>query len=117
MAMKRATPVPERRHNKALRPRGAARVIDEGPADPSVVPDDAFIQHPDGWYWVAPDGRQQFGPFESRALAVADRDRTSEEAVDEAEMEREAEFDLGVVDAIHADFDAPSESDSFGRPD
>ena len=22
------------------------------------------VEHPDGWYWVAPDGHQQFGPFE-----------------------------------------------------
>lgn len=112
--VKRATAAPERR-KKPLQPRGAARVIPESPAAP--VLDEGLIEHPDGWYWVAPDGRQQFGPFESCSLARADRDRASEEAVDEAESEREAEQELGVFDAIHADVDAPSESDYESRPD
>ncbi|MBL8342349.1 MAG: hypothetical protein JNL30_12845 [Rubrivivax sp.] len=111
---KRATSAPERRQ-KALRPLGAARVIPEGPAAPLLG--EGLVEHPDGWYWVAPDGRQQFGPFESCSMARADRDRASEEAVDEAESEREAELDLGVSDAIHADFDSPSESDYESRPD
>jgi hypothetical protein len=88
-----------------------------------VIPEDApasdegLVEHPDGWYWVAADGRQQFGPFASLLLARADRDRASEEAVDEAETEREAEQDLGVYDAIHADVDAPSDSDYGSGPD
>jgi len=81
-----------------LRRRGAARTISEHA--PEVDSDDGFVQHPDGWYWTAPDGRQQFGPFDTCGLARADRDRPSEEAVDEAETEREAEFELGIEDAV-----------------
>lgn len=107
-----APPAPERRH-KPLRPRGAARVI----AEDAAASDEGLVEHPDGWYWVAADGRQQFGPFSSLLLARADRDRASEEAVDEAETEREAEQDLGVYDAIHSDIDSPSDSDNGSRPD
>ena len=32
------------------------------------------VEHPDGWYWVAPDGRQQFGPFESLEGVLSDMD-------------------------------------------
>lgn len=107
-----STTAPERRQ-KPLQPRGAARVITED----TTASDEGLVEHPDGWYWVAADGRQQFGPFSSMLLARADRDRASEEAVDEAETEREAEQDLGVYDAIHSDADSPSDSDHGSRPD
>lgn len=77
---------------------GAAHAIAEHP--PQDADDAGLVAHPDGWYWEAPDGLQQFGPFETAALARADRDRPSEESVDESEAEREAEVDLGVADAI-----------------
>lgn len=71
-----------------------------GHPPPAREPADGLVEHPDGWYWTAPDGRQAFGPFETPAQAIADRDRASDDAVDPAEAEREAEQDLGVADAI-----------------
>jgi hypothetical protein len=65
--------------------------------------DEGLVEHPDGWYWTAPDGHQQFGPFESLADARRDRERGSEESVDEAEVEREAERELGIDDALEED--------------
>lgn len=98
----------DRRH--ALRRRGAARVIEEGtPAGRADTDGPEFIEHPDGWYWLAPDGRQQFGPFESQALASADRDRYSEEAPAEGETLREAESEIGIADWIDAETGAPAE--------
>ena len=83
---------------KPLRRRGAARSIEEHA--PELPGDAGLLDHPDGWYWVAANGRQQFGPFETAALARADRDRVSEESVNEAETEREAEQELGIDDAV-----------------
>lgn len=67
--------------------------------------DEGLVEHPDGWYWTAPDGHQQFGPFESLADARRDRERGSEESVDEAEVEREAERELGIDDALEEDLE------------
>ncbi len=99
---------------KPLRPRGAARVIPE-----SAAPDDdtGFVEHPDGWYWSAPDGRQDFGPFETLQLARADRDRWSEEAPVEGESLREAEAEIGIADWIDADTGEPAEGPSPPRLD
>lgn len=77
---------------------GAAHAIAEHA--PQAADDAGLVAHPDGWYWVAPDGLQQFGPFETASLARLDRDRPSEESVDESAAEREAEVDLGVADAV-----------------
>ena len=101
-----STPRPPR-----LRRRGAARVIAETPAH-TPADDAAFVEHPDGWYWIAPDGHQQFGPFASRLAAGADRDRVSEESVDEAESLREAEFEIGIADWIDAETGEPAEGQS-----
>lgn len=62
-----------------------------------------FVEHPDGWYRTAPDGHQQFGPFDSQTDARRDRERGSEESVDEAEVEREAERELDIDDALEED--------------
>lgn len=89
------------------RPRGAAPAAGT-PADDA----DGVVEHPDGWYWTAPDGRQQFGPFESCALARADRDRESEEAVNEDMALREAERDIGIADWIDVETGEPAEGSS-----
>ena len=68
--------------------------------DTATGADDGVVERPDGWYWVAPDGHPSFGPFDSARLARDDRDRASEQSVNEAEAEREAEQDLGVAPAI-----------------
>lgn len=52
--------------------------------------DGGCVEHPDGWYWTAPDGQQQFGPFDTLADARRDRERGSIEAIDEAGLERES---------------------------
>lgn len=93
-----------RRAHRPLRRRGAARAIAEHPAEPAA--DAGLVEHPDGWYWIAPDGEQQFGPFETATLARSDRDRVNEQSVNEAEAEREAEQELGVGDAVEEERDA-----------
>ncbi len=91
-----------------LRRRGAARVIPETAfGDDTVV-----VERPDGWYWCAPDGAAEFGPFESGAAARADRDRYNEEAPSEGETLREAEAEIGIADWIDAETGAPAEGQS-----
>jgi hypothetical protein len=77
-------------------PRGAARVIAETPASDREN-DDALITLPDGWYWVAPDGHQQFGPFDSAELARADRARGSVESIEDDSAIRQAEQVAGIA--------------------
>ena len=86
---------------RALRRRRAARLIAEHAPETEAEGD--FVEHPDGWYWAAPDGRQQFGPFETLSLARADRDRANDESVNLPAAEREAEAALGVEQAVRAD--------------
>lgn len=98
---------------RPLRRRGAARVIPETVAPPPVGDSDPdLVERPDGWYWVAPDGRDQFGPFDSRTLARGDRDRYNEQAPSEGETVQEAEREIGIADWIDAETGAPAEGQS-----
>lgn len=89
--------------------RGAARVIPESAAEAGPL-----IERPDGWYWLAADGRQQFGPFASPAEARADRDRGDDDAPAEGESLVEAEAELGLADWIDPDTGALAEG--LSRP-
>jgi hypothetical protein len=102
------TPHGKPKKPKPLLRRGAAKVIAESPP----ADDAAVIERPDGYYWLGPDGDDQFGPFESRLAARADRDRYNEEAPDEGETVQEAEREIGVNDWIDAETGAPAEGQS-----
>jgi hypothetical protein len=60
--------------------------------------DDGLVEHPDGWYWTAADGRQQFGPFGSADRARADRDGISVDAVTGDEMLDDVERETGMAE-------------------
>lgn len=66
---------------------------------------EGFVEHTDGWYWGSADGAQPFGPFDTLADARRDRERGSEQAVDEAAAEREAERERGADAAIEEDLE------------
>jgi hypothetical protein len=93
---------------KPLRRVGAARVIAETPATGL----DTIVERPDGYYWVGPDGDAEFGPFEDRLAARADRDRYNEEAPSEGETVQEAELEIGIADWIDAETGEPAEGQS-----
>jgi hypothetical protein len=96
---------------KPLPPVGAARVIEAAPGDDAGA---TIIEHPDGWYWVAAGGRQQFGPFRSAAEARADCDRYDERMPEPGESLYEAESELGIADWIDPDTGEPAEG--LARP-
>ncbi len=113
--MPQSAPKPRRPRNPARRspappppPVGAARVIEPAP-DESSAP---LLERPDGWYWIAPDGRQQFGPFASAAEARADRDRYDEAAPTPGETLEEAEQEIGIADWIDPETGEPAEGQS-----
>lgn len=97
---------------KPRRRRGAARVIPEVRAPSTADDEAAFVEHPDGWYWLGPDGQQEFGPFADRHAARADRDRDNEEAPAEGETVQEAEREIGIGDWIDAETGDPAEGQS-----
>jgi hypothetical protein len=97
---------------KPLRRRGAARVIAEAAGAARQDDDTAIVERPDGWYWAAPDGDQEFGPFDSRLSARTDRDRYNEEAPVEGETVQEAEQEIGIADWIDAETGEPAEGQS-----
>lgn len=107
--MKHQPPVAKK--PKPLRRRGAARVIPEEPRT-DTLDRGPVIQHPDGFYWVGPDGDQEFGPFDSREAARADRDRFNEEAPSVGESVQEAEDEIGIADWIDAETGEPAEGQS-----
>ena len=71
-----------------------------------------IVERPDGFYWVAPDGQSEFGPFESYELAQADRDAVSDEALESSEDLRQAEQDIGINEWIDAETGEPAEGQS-----
>jgi len=101
-------PRPTRR--RKMPPSAVAAAIPETPgAGEEPLP---ILSRPDGYYWQATDGRQDFGPFESYELACADRDRYDEERPTPVETLQQAESEAGIADWIDAETGEPAEGQS-----
>lgn len=96
---------------RRLHRQGSATVATASTSRP-IDDDRGVYEHPDGWYWAAPDGRQEFGPFESRELARTDRDRFDEQGLEADETVQEAEQEIGIADWIDAETGEPAEGQS-----
>lgn len=72
-------------------------------ADTSLPDQDTIVHHPDGYYWIAPDGHQEFGPFETVEEAVADMNSAADESLEPGETLQEAEQELGLADWVDSD--------------
>ena len=77
----------------------AASVIHSAPS--------AVVEGPDGYDWQAPDGHQEFGPFESDELPQADRDAVGDEALAPGETLQEAVHEIGTEEWIDAETGQP----------
>ena len=77
---------------------------------------DEIMARPDGYYWQAPDGKQEFGPFESIEEALADKGYSDddEEPVP-GETLQEAEDEIGIADWIDPETGQPAEGQSPPR--
>jgi hypothetical protein len=95
-------------------PRKGARLPAELP-EADIVDDslERIVARPDGYHWLSPDARQEFGPFES-----VDAARTNMQAIDEGnepdapEALLEAERGVGIADWIDPDTGEPAEGQS-----
>jgi len=68
-----------------------------------------IVARPDGYHWIAPDSRQEFGPFETEELAQAYRDGYDETELAPAETLEEAEAEIGISDWIDPETGEPAE--------
>jgi len=73
------------------------------------------MYRPDGYHWQSPDGKQEFGPFETLELALADMESASEETAEPGETLQEAEDEIGVADWIDPDTGSLAEGQSTPR--
>lgn len=78
---------------------------------PDITPPDAgsLVRHPDGWYWLADSGRQQFGPYETAEEAQAEMAAAGEDAIEPCETLEEAERELGISDWLDPETGEPAE--------
>jgi hypothetical protein len=83
----------------------------EASADDLTPPDtEGLVQHPDGWYWLAPDGKDQFGPFDTAEEARADMlAAADDEGFEPGETLQEAEDEIGIAGWIDPETGAPAE--------
>nr|WP_326530800.1 hypothetical protein [Rhodoferax sp.] len=89
--------------------------IDELMQDGEEVEMGQIVHRPDGYHWQAPDGKQEFGPFESLEMALADMQSAAEECSEPGETLQEAEDELGVADWIDPDTGELAEGQSTPR--
>ncbi len=82
------------------------------PVDNDFTPEETSIEderleqimhRPDGYYWEALDGKQEFGPFETLELALSDMELSEEDAPEPGETLEEAEAEIGISNWIDPD--------------
>jgi hypothetical protein len=83
--------------------------IESGAEIESEVDMGQIMLRPDGYHWQAPDGKQEFGPFESLELALADMMSADPDSAEPGESLEEAEGELGIADWIDPETGAPAE--------
>lgn len=88
--------------------------IDDEALDTSDL-GERICSRPDGYYWLAIDGKQEIGPFDSYAEALADMDSGDAGGWTPGETLAEAESELGVADWIDPDIGAPAEGQAPTR--
>lgn len=104
MPARKTAPAPLSRHGRTTPPalhEPAETLVDDDPA--------RIVQRPDGFHWISSEGRQEFGPFETREQALADMAAGDERTAAPQSLLQEAERDLGIADWIDPDTGEPAE--------
>jgi len=99
-----------RKHHAARR-AGARAGADRSAAETSS---DRVVARPDGYYWVADDGQQEFGPYPTAAQALAAASEAADTATEEEEALQQAEADIGVAERLDRDIVEVDERTSEG---
>ena len=103
------------RSKKDTRPQSkSAAAVGESFADNGV---ELVRLRPDGYHWTAPDGKQEFGPFATLELALADMNSANGESLEPGETLQEAEDEIGIADWIDQDTGEPAEGRCHPRLD
>lgn len=68
-----------------------------------------IVARPDGFYWLADEGRREVGPFATAADAAADMRSTAENDLAPEETREEAEAEIGIADWIDPETGLPAE--------
>jgi hypothetical protein len=76
---------------------------DEPVLDVSLPDSQDLVHHPDGYYWLGPHGREQFGPYATAEEALADMHRAAEGDIEPDETLPEAEQALGLSEWLDPD--------------
>lgn len=83
------------------------------PTDPSPTVGDSgpgkIILRPDGYHWVAPDGQQETGPFETLEQARTSRITFDDSVPAPAETLEEAEDEIGISQWLDPETGQPAE--------
>jgi hypothetical protein len=80
-----------------LHPAHPARLREEL-AVPSDDESSRVVARPDGFYWVADDGHQEFGPFTTAMDALVALRSGIETGLEPAETLQEAEAEIGFIE-------------------
>jgi hypothetical protein len=67
------------------------------------------VARPDGYYWIADDGRQEFGPFVTAVQALAALREGIETTSEPGETVAEAAAEIGVAEWVDPDTGEPAE--------
>jgi hypothetical protein len=109
--MKRKSPAQPAR--PLLQPTAEDAELLELDADDDGGGGESIVARPDGYHWLAHDGVQEFGPFETLEEARAAMQAASDDAEHEpAETLQEAELEIGIADWIDPETGEPAEGQS-----
>jgi len=78
---------------------------------------DRIVARPDGYHWLTPDGKQEFGPFETVEQAWEDMDAANERALAPAITLPEAEREIGIAEWLDPETGEPAEGPSPPCPE
>lgn len=67
------------------------------------------VARPDGFYWIADDGRQEFGPFATALQALAALREGTESTAGPGDTDAEAAAEFGVAEWVDPDTGEPAE--------
>lgn len=71
-----------------------------------------IVARPDGYHWLAQDGKQEFGPFETLELAQQDMDAADGGELDPTISLQEAEREIGIGEWLDPETGEPAEGPS-----
>lgn len=81
----------------------------DAPDDPPV--DARIVQRPDGYHWLAADGKREIGPFSTFEEAEFDLHADEHSDVEPEETLAEAEREIGMTDWIDPETGEPAEQE------